>query len=191
MLTNLRPNSNIIRFPLERRARPSFELLAEIAPDIRLVGLLVEGTDLEIGISEMRDEADREMAERILNEVDPAPGPRRRQALEAMLAAIVIPAIEACRHANDAWAEREAAQRRYDDARQEGGYWLASLAERAETSARRAAGLIIDASILSEKAFGAARAIGMAKRNETWKPFDLRAEEAALFGFEPENAASA
>lgn len=161
ILTNQRPNSNVIRFPVERRAKPSFELLCEIAPNAGLVGLLVEGTDLEFQISEMRDEADHEMAERILNDVDPALGPRRRQALEAMLDAMVSPAIEACRRANDAWADHEVAQRRHDDARREGGYWLASLADQAHARALHAADLVVEAYIQSQKALGAARVVGM------------------------------
>jgi hypothetical protein len=35
--------------------------------------------------------------------------------------------------------------------------------------------------VLAEEAEGVARAVGMAKRGETWVPFNLQAEAEALF----------
>jgi hypothetical protein len=40
---------------------------------------------------------------------------------------------------------------------------------------------LIEAHIASEEAQGAARAVSIAKRGEEWRPFNLRAEEEALF----------
>jgi hypothetical protein len=34
--------SNVVRFPIERRAQPTLELLREIAPDPREVDLVIE-----------------------------------------------------------------------------------------------------------------------------------------------------
>ena len=189
MLNHLRAHPNVVRFPVEQRVEPSLELLGDIAPNADLVGLLIEGTDLETSITEARDDADRDAAERIMNEVDPAPGPRRRQALTAMLDAILVPAIEACRRANNAWAKHEAAERRYDVALREGECWLAPLADKMSAQTGRATELVVEAYILSQKALGTARAIRLAMRNEPWSPFDLGAEAAALFGIHDAAAA--
>lgn len=89
MLNQLRAHPNVVRFPAEQRVKPSLELLGDITPNADLIGLLIEGTDLETSITEVRDDADRETAERIMNAVDPVPGPRRRRALDVMLDSIL------------------------------------------------------------------------------------------------------
>src|ERR1700692_1444344 len=94
--------SNVVRFPVERRARPTLELLRDIAPDTREVLLLVESFGLPLPEREMRPVADAEMADHILNHVRPEPSAQRRAELEALLAPLVTRGVEACRAAHDA-----------------------------------------------------------------------------------------
>ena len=56
------------------------------------------------------------------------------------------------------------------------------LEQRADDRTAGAAALLLEAHELSERAEGAVRAIGIARRGETWTPFDLQAEATALFG---------
>ncbi len=66
-------------------------------------------------------------------------------------------------------------------AQSEGGYWMLPLKEQAMERSNHAARKLIDAHLACQQAEGAARAIGIAQRDEIWKPFNLRAEEQALF----------
>jgi hypothetical protein len=71
--------SNVIRFPVERRAVPSLGPLAEIAPDCREVWRAIEAFDIELeqDTADVRREADRAAAERIRNELPVEPGSAR------------------------------------------------------------------------------------------------------------------
>jgi hypothetical protein len=90
--------SNVIRFPVERRAIPSPGLLAEIVPDCREVWRAIEAFNIELeqNPADMRAGADRAAAERIRNEVPPEPGPARQCALTALLAPLVNRAVTLC-----------------------------------------------------------------------------------------------
>lgn len=172
---------NVVRFPVERRARPTMNLLREIAPDVREVLQLVESFDLDGLAHDLQHGVDAEMADHILNHVRPEPGPQRRADLAALLAPLVACGVEACRVAHDAALAATKAQQRVVEAQTVGGYWLAPMEERAEALATTAAQLLIDAHVRAEEAEGAARAVGMAIRGETWMPFNLQAEAGALF----------
>ena len=56
---------NVIRFPVEVRAKPSIDLLIDVAPDSREVELIAEAFGFETPDPEGRAKADRAMAERI------------------------------------------------------------------------------------------------------------------------------
>src|SRR5208282_5785369 len=104
--------TNVVRFPLESRVEPSIALLRAIAPDCREVELVAEAFDLERCLQETRHDADRAMAEHILNNVAPEPGPRRRVALDSLLHPLIVQAVEACRLAQRAGeSARDANQR--------------------------------------------------------------------------------
>jgi hypothetical protein len=175
---------NVIRFPIERRARPTLELLREIAPDSREVALVIEEISIDCDLHEVRHTADRAMAEHILNHVPREHGPARRTALQSLLEPLVTRAIEACRRSNDAIVAATAAQDAVTRAKAESGYWMAPLAARAAWRAQEAARLLVEAHVAAEEAEGAARAIDLASRGEEWRPFDVNVEAAALFGFE-------
>ncbi len=172
---------NVVRFPVERRARPTMDLLREIAPNGREVLQLVESFNLDWSAHDVRRTVDAEVADHILNHMRPEPGPQRRAELEALLAPLVARGVETCRLAHDAAVASTKAQQRVVTAQTEGGYWLAPIEERAEALATSAAQLLVEAHVRTEEAEGAARTVGMAMRNETWVPFNLQAEAEALF----------
>jgi hypothetical protein len=174
--------TNVVRFPLEGRIEPSLDLLWEIAPDRREVELVAESFDLDHRLGGTRHEADRAMAEHILNNVPPEPGPRRRLALDALLRPLIGQAVDACRRAREI---ARGANQRLLVAQTEGGYWTEALKDIAIVKTNEAAALLIEAHIVSEEAQGAARAVSMAKRGEEWRPFDLHAEAQALFFGKP------
>ena len=68
--------TNVLRFPVEFRARPTLQLLWEIAPDMREVLALADAFDLEMPVHNLRDLVDADTAEDIVNQipdVDPIP----------------------------------------------------------------------------------------------------------------------
>ena len=173
--------SNVVRFPAERRARPSLELLYDIAPSPSYVLMLAETFGLEPPDPEVRNVADWAMAEHILNHVDPQPGPARKAALRGLLKPVIETAVSACREADKAASAAVEAQQRAERARAEGGYWLAPLDERASLLTRRAASLMLQAHMRAEQARGAARAVRLALHGEEWRQYDPQAEAEALF----------
>ena len=173
--------SNVVRFPVERRARPTLDLLRGIAPDVREVLQVVESFGLELPGPELRHTVDEEVAAYIADHVRPEPGVARREQLEAILAPLVKRGVEACRTAHDAALIATGAQQQVVDAQTAGGFWLEPLEERANALSTTAAQLLVDAHISSQEVEGASRAVGIALRGETWKPFDLEAEALALF----------
>ncbi len=172
---------NIIRFPLERRARPTLDMLRDIAPDVREVMQIAESFALPPPAPELRHAVDRDVAEHILNAIRPEPGPERDAELHALLAPVLERAAAACRAAHDAALAATAAQQQVVTAQTEGGYWLLPLEERANALSTVAARTLLDAHARTEEAEGTARAVGMALRGETWVPFDVQAEAEALF----------
>src|SRR5271155_5608361 len=119
--------TNVIRFPVERRAKPTLDLLREIAPDPREVCQVMEAFDLERLPHELRPAADRAMAEHIAIHVPSERGEKRRVALQELLAPLVARAVEACRRADDAMGATAAAEERLVNAQAEGGYWIRPL----------------------------------------------------------------
>ena len=173
---------NVVRFPVERRARPSLDLLRDIVPDVREVFQIAESFGLRLPEPDLRHMVDRQTAEHIADHVRPEPGPARRAALDEILAPLLQRAVAACQTAHDASLSATEAQVKVVQAQTEGGYWLQPLEERADALTTQAATLLLEAHVRVEEAEGAARAVGIARRREVWTPFDLRAEAAALFG---------
>jgi hypothetical protein len=124
------------------------------------------------------------MAEHIVNHVPREHGPARHASLQALVVSFVGWAVEICRAAHDAAAAARVTRERMARARVEGGYWLGPLEARAIVGTREAARLLVEAHLAAEQAEGAARAIGLALSGEQWRPFDMQAEAAALFGFD-------
>lgn len=168
---------NVVRFPVERRARPTLELLRSIAPDGREVLQIAESFQLPLAGVELRSAADEEMAEYILNHVRPEPGTVRQSELDALLAPVISTAVDMCRKAHDAALVATHAQERVVRAQVEGASWIEPLVERADELITTAAQLLIEAHQRFEAAEGAARAVRIAKCGETWT---LRSAEADM-----------
>ena len=113
--------TNVVRFPVERRARPMLELLRGIAPDVREVLNVAEAFGMERPVPDLRERADVATAEHIANQI-PAAGPERERLLGEMLDPIIAAAIASCRAAHDAWLEAAAAEEVLVRARQAGHF---------------------------------------------------------------------
>ena len=174
--------TNVIRFPVERRARPTLDLLREIAPDPREVGCAIEAFGLDDPTVGLRDAVDASTAEHILNQVPSEPGEARLSALDALLSPLLAQAITACREAHDAAVVAAEAQQQLLRAQTEGGFWLEPVEERANELTFLAVELLVDAHRSNEEAEGVARAVGFACRGETWAPIDRHGDIEDLFG---------
>jgi hypothetical protein len=165
---------NVVRFPVELRARPSMGLVREIAPDSREVGLAALSFGVEEPAHDLRHRVDRDTAEHIMNVVAPEPGEARRLALEELLSPLVKAAVEACRASGEASRQLAVMQQRALEAQTVGSPWAEQMGERADEQSHRAVELLLEAHARCEEAEGAARAVGMALRGETWVPYDPR-----------------
>ncbi|GAV34201.1 hypothetical protein ROTAS13_01864 [Roseomonas sp. TAS13] len=174
--------TNVIRFPVERRARPTLELLREIAPDPREVGNVAEAFGLDYPVSGLRDAADASTAEYIRKHVPSEPGEARQAALRGVLEPLLTQAVTVCRDAHEAAVAAGEAHQALARAQTEGGFWIEPLEEQAEELSARAAELLVQAQLCSEQAEGAARAVRIAQGGKTWAPADRDTEFAEAFG---------
>ena len=163
---------NVIRFPVEERARPTLDLVREIAPDCREVFRVVDSFGLDAPAFDLRHQVDRETAEHILNAVPAEPGEVRTAMLDGLLAPLVGAAVQACRAANGASHVMVAAQQRLQAAVTSGSLWAEGLRERADQLCITAADLLVEAHARCEAVEGAARAVGFAQRGEEWVPYN-------------------
>jgi hypothetical protein len=171
--------SNVIRFPVELRAKPSIDLLIEVAPDAREVELIAESFGLDAD-PDGRSKADRAMAERIAKTDLPADPKERRAALNAMLKPLVARAVAVCAAARQAALRSDEAAAKLANAQIEGGYWLAPLEDAANHWAVESAWLQLTAHEAGEAAHGAGRSIEFAKRGEPWRPPNVEEDVDAL-----------
>src|SRR5271163_4221762 len=171
---------NVIRFPVELRAKPSIDLLIEVAPDSREVELIAEAFGFEAPDPDGRSKADRAMAETIANTDLPADPKERRTALNAMLKPLVDRAVAACGEARQAALRSDEAGAKLANAQIEGGYWLAPLEDAANHWAVESARLQLTAYEAAQAAHGAGRAIEFAKRGEPWRPSNVEEDVDAL-----------
>jgi hypothetical protein len=171
---------NVIRFPVEFRAKPSIDLLIDVAPDSREVELIAEAFGLDAPDTEGRAKADRAMAERIAAMDLPVDRQERRAALDENLKPLIDRAVAACAEARQASLQSDANNEKFAKAQMEGGYWLAPLKAVADYWAVEAARLQIVAHEAAQTAHGAGRAIEFAKRGEAWRPSNAEDDMNAL-----------
>src|ERR1700683_62189 len=150
---------NVIRFPVELRAKPSIDLLIDVAPDLREVELIAAAFGFEAPDPEGRRRADRAMAERIAAMDLPIDRQERRAALNAILKPLVDRAVAACAQARQASLRSEADNEKFAKGQMEGGYWLAPLREAADYWAVEAARLQIVAHEAAQIGYRVGRAI--------------------------------
>lgn len=172
----------VIRFPVERVARPTEDLLRSLAPDCREVSLVAEAFGLDMTPIDVRHEADSAMAERIAMTTSwPDDAKAKRAALREMLKPLIERAIRLCLEAHEAAKRSDEAAGKFVTAQLAGGYWLQPLEDSSDARAFEWASSLIDAYAASEEALGAARAVGMAICGEAWRPFDAHEEAEILF----------
>jgi hypothetical protein len=172
--------SNVIRFPVELRAKPSIGLLIDVAPDSREAELIAEAFGFDAPDPQARYEADHAMAETIAKTDLPADPKARRAVLNAMLRPIVERAVAACGEARQAALRSDEASEKLACAQMEGGYWLAPLETAANHWAFESARLQLVAHAAAQAAHGAGRAIEFAKRGEPWRPSNVEEDVAAI-----------
>jgi hypothetical protein len=170
---------NVMRFPFELRAKPSIDLLIDVAPDSREVELIAEAFGFDAP-----DPEGRAMAERIATMDLPVDRQERRAALSAILKPFVDRAVAACAQARQASLRSDADNEKFAKAQMEGGYWLAPLKETADYWAVEPARLQIVAHEAAQTAHGAGRTIELAKRSEAWRPSNAEDDMNALIAGE-------
>ena len=171
--------TNVLRFPTERRARPTLELLRMIKPDVRELLAVAETFDLAVPGTNRRDHVDAETARYIVEQYADG-GATLKGGLEALLEPVVATAIGACRAANDLAVDAADAQDELLRAETDGHFWIEPLRERAQALTLKTAELLIEAYTRSEEAEGVARAVRLAGRGVPWTPRNCRADEEAL-----------
>lgn len=152
--------TNVLRFPVERRVRPTINRLRNIAPDIREVLAIAEAFDLDPPVHDLRDRVDASTAEYIANQV-PGAGSSRTAMLSEMLDAPVAAAD---------------VQIRLDGASSAAHLWLEPLREQADKLALQAAEMMLRAHARAEEAEGVARAVGQARARTPWMPRSAAAD---------------
>lgn len=162
--------TTVVRFPSRRAARPLMERVCDAEPDVREVLFAADSLGLAMPAADLRDRVDEETARHIAEQVLPLAPSERRLVLDVLLAPAAAAALRAC--ADAAWASGRcaAALRDVEQARQEGGHWMDPVEERAEVLALEAGTLLVAAHRRCQEAHGVARAVGLARRGETWTP---------------------
>jgi hypothetical protein len=167
--------TNVVRFPVERRAPPTLELLREITPDVREVLNLAEAFAMEPPAPDLRARTDAATAEHIANNAPTAPA-KLEEFLAELEGIAVRRAIAACCDGHNASLAAADAQRVLLDARTAGSFWMEPLQEKAETRTERAAVLLLTAHAQAEQAEGVGRAVALARHRKPWTPRDAAAE---------------
>lgn len=179
MPTDLLPGTtNVVRFPVE--ARPTLDLLREIAPDVRQVLNLADAFGMEPPSHGLRDSTDAETASHVALHV-PATGPRRAAMLRDVEEPVIRRAVDACRAVQAAGRAAKAARATLLAAEaSQASYDLDGLRQDADAAEEHAVVLLLQAHARAEEAHGVARAVGCARRGETWTPCDADADTDAL-----------
>jgi hypothetical protein len=167
--------TNVVRFPVERRARPTIGRLRHIAPDIREVLAIAEAYDLDPPMHDLRDRVDASTAEYIANQL-PDAGSARAAMLSDMLDGPVVAAVAACHAAHDAACVAADVQLRLDGASGIAHGWVNTLREQADRLGLRAAELMLTAHVRAEEAEGVARAVGQARSSTPWTARSVAAD---------------
>lgn len=173
---------NVVRFPAERRARPTLSLLREIAPDPRQVGLAADLHGIPHPVADLRDDTDAATAGHIRDHVLSGPGDARQAALRALLEPQLAQAVAACWDARDALAAAGDVWRAVERAQAAGSPHAEAMEQEAAELSRHAAELAVQADLCSQEVEGIARAVRVAERGEAWMPADRDAEFAESFG---------
>lgn len=166
--------SNVIRFPLEERGKPTLDLMRMLAPDLRTIDILAEAFGLDMPDPNLRDQVDAETADAISRMVLQTNWLLRRKQLAALLAPEVSEAVEAARAAARARQAVDATRQALDRAPSP------LLEQRLYALEVMAAEVTVDAHIRAEEAEGVARAVSLATSGTPWTPRNVAADMEAL-----------
>lgn len=166
---------NVIRFPVEDRARPTIELMRDIRPDVRALSANAEAFGFEQPVTALRLLADRETACHIEASLSQSELPSA-EFVAGLLEPLVLRAVTASRDAIKASRDTEAAQVLANAAVVNGHSDAEWLQQRADAAALRMVEMGLIAHSFAEEAEGAARAIGLARQGVTWTPRSSAAE---------------
>ncbi len=158
--------ATVVRFPVERRARPTLELLRELAPNSQEVLAIVAAFGLANPPSDVRARADAGAAADFL--VGGVASAGSLPVLDRLADATIARAVGLCWSARDASTAVAEARRQLAQAQRTGVGWLNQRRSRLETLRRRAADLLIEAHVAAEQAEGVDRAAGFTRRGEPW-----------------------
>ena len=167
--------TNVVRFPIERRARMTLGLLRAIAPDVREVLGVADAFGMEPPVHDLRGRTDAATARHIAENA-PIAHDRCGLFLDELVATAATRAVGACRDAHDAAEAASDAQKMLLAARTAGSYWIPPLEAKAEALTEQAAVLLLMAHAKTEQAEGVARAVDLARRGESWTPRDGTAD---------------
>ena len=180
MNIELLPNlTNVIRFPVEQVARPTYDLLAEIEPDIREVLATAEAFGLGACDPHLQDATDRETARYLAEQVLPVAGPDLNHVLDVLLAPAVAGAVAACRDAHRASLKAVEEQHQLHAAMVVGSSKVEGLKELAGERTTEAARLLVVASARCQQVRGMKRALDLARKGQPWTPYDRQADALA------------
>ncbi|MGD0105973.1 MAG: hypothetical protein ABSC06_18320 [Rhodopila sp.] len=175
--------TNVVRFPVERRAHPTMEVLHQVLPDIREILALADSYQMDRPVSDLDDQVDAATAEHIANQV-PKDGPERGAMLTRLLDPVIARAVAACHVANDAWVEGGIAVAALRRAQTAGHYDIQSLEAQADALTEQAARRLLAAYGHYQEACGVARAVDLARRGVVWTPRGAHEDTEWLLGFE-------
>jgi len=164
---------NVVRFPIELRVAPSMDVIYEIEPDCHEVFRVAESFKLGLPDPDLFNQVDSETALYIAEHILPLARSEQKPVLNALLDPLVERAVQACREMDRVGKRSVQAEQLLHRAQTEGGYHLPPLVEAADALGNQAAALLILAYARCREAHGANRAIGMALRGETWRPYGL------------------
>lgn len=159
--------TNVVRFPVEERARPTIELMRDIRPDVRVLLANAEAFGFQAPASDLRSLADEDTARHIQTNVARGEQPSRAF-LETLLTPLVERAVTASRDALRGGRDTDRAQRLASVAVISGNAEAEWLQQRADAAALRTVEMGLIAHNFAEEAEGAARAIGLARQGEPW-----------------------
>lgn len=179
MQTELLPGTdNVLRFPVEMRARPSMRLLHQLRPDTRVLFMHTEGFGFELPLHGLRDRTDQATAEHIAGHRE-ADGRAPTQFLDELLEPLLQRAVDAARKAAVAETSAKAAQRAAASV-----HAPDALKGRALEMSEQATRLGLEAHVLCEETIGVERAIRYARKGEPWVSRDQEADMDILLAAE-------
>jgi hypothetical protein len=154
-----------------------------------MISHLVYALEIEGFDPDLRDAADRGMAQKLAAMVVPEGGAARRNFFTAQREEVLTPAIAACIEAKRLADDAYRASRMATDAEQKEELNAFALGRRANHHLNASARAALEANPLCEIARGQCRAVTLVEMHEPWVPFD--AQEAGAWLVEAANRATA